>query len=94
MDKILDSSEAPRQHLIHFLRLLVRDGKIGPQDLNREVFSVVGMMQDMEPDIPHIYENVAEMVAPLIREKFMVFPEFEGRVRDALPQDGEALFIR
>ena len=100
IEKIVEATDTHRQQLIHLLVVLVREGKIFPNDLNREVFSVVGFMQDMEADIPYVYENVAEMVAPLIRsegEVYISYINFEREVRVALPEGdprNEALFVR
>jgi len=103
INKAIEASEVPRGHLIHLLKMLAREGKIYRDDLNREVYQVVEAIPDLEADVPFIYENLAEVVAPLIRpedgrvEGYIHYQDFERQVRDILPEGdpkNELLFLR
>ena len=48
---------------------------------------MIELLEDMVVDIPFIYDNVANIVAALLKAKFVDYPWFQAEARRLLPSE-------
>lgn len=87
LSKLCDCKDSDRPLLVQLLLALVKGERVLPGHLRKEVQQVLELLQDIEVDVPHVYDNFAVPLAALLRTKALDFAWFQREARRALPEE-------